>query len=285
MTLSELEAFIPSIYTWLPEDMQSLAHDVLRELTTVLKPLLDLGLSYLQLSRAGATLSTGELQRIQLARTLRTQTTGVLYVLDEPSIGLHPANVAGLIDVMRSLVAQGNSVVVVDHDTAIIDAADEVLEIGPGAGEAGGHLLNQGTPAAVAKQPNSLIGPYLTGKANMIVRPTAQAKATTAKKWYGLTVTDRFNLHNLTVQFPVNQLSVVSGFSGAGKSTWCSTLGPGPDRDQGRSGAELRQGLAARRVAAGRRHRCQPGGQKCALHRRHLHQYPRPAARAVRRPA
>ncbi|WP_203623916.1 excinuclease ABC subunit UvrA [Lacticaseibacillus sp. 866-1] len=219
MTLSELEAFIPTIYTWLPDDMQALAHDVLRELTTVLKPLIDLGLSYLQLSRAGATLSTGELQRIQLARTLRTQTTGVLYVLDEPSIGLHPANVAGLIDVMRSLVNQGNSVVVVDHDTAIIDAADEVLEIGPGAGEAGGRLLNQGTPAAVAKQSNSLIGPYLTGRAKMIVRPTAEAKTTTAKKWYGLTVTDRFNLHNLTVQFPVNQLSVVSGFSGAGKST------------------------------------------------------------------
>lgn len=219
MTLSELTAFLPTIYDWLPAAMQPLAHDILRELTTVLKPLIDLGLSYLQLSRAGASLSTGELQRIQLARTLRTETTGVLYVLDEPSIGLHPANVAGLIAVMRSLVAQGNSVVVVDHDTAIIEAADQVLEIGPGAGAAGGRLLNQGTPGAVARKPSSLIGPYLTGAADLIVRPTATQAHAAAKKWYGLTVTDRFNLHNLTVQFPVNQLSVVSGFSGAGKST------------------------------------------------------------------
>lgn len=219
MTLSDLKAFIPTIYTWLPEDMQALAHDIIRELTTILQPLLDLGLSYLQLSRAGASLSTGELQRIQLSRTLRTQTTGVLYVLDEPSIGLHPANVAGLIAVMRGLVAQGNSVVVVDHDTAIIEAADEVLEIGPSAGAAGGRLINQGSPAAIAKAPHSLIGPYLTGQADLIVRPTAKRATVTAKKWYGVTVTDRFNLHNLTATFPVNQLSAVSGFSGAGKST------------------------------------------------------------------
>lgn len=219
MTLSDLQAFIPKIFTWLPEDMQALAHDIIRELTTILQPLLDLGLSYLQLSRAGASLSTGELQRIQLSRTLRTQTTGVLYVLDEPSIGLHPANVAGLIAVMRGLVAQGNSVVVVDHDTAIIEAADEVLEIGPRAGAAGGRLINQGPPTAIAKAPHSLIGPYLTGQADLIVRPTAQRATVAAKKWYGVTVTDRFNLHHLTATFPVNQLSAVSGFSGAGKST------------------------------------------------------------------
>lgn len=215
MTISELQAFIPTIFTWLPNDMQALADDIISELTQILHPLQDLGLGYLTLARAGASLSTGELQRIQLSRTLRTQTTGVLYVLDEPSIGLHPANVKGLLDVMRGLVEQGNSVVVVDHDTAIIDAADTVLEIGPGAGAAGGNLLNQGTPTEVAAQQNSLIGPFLNGKAQLLVRPQAQP----TKKTYGVTVTDRFNLHDLRAEFPVNQLAVVSGFSGAGKST------------------------------------------------------------------
>ncbi|WP_225048050.1 excinuclease ABC subunit UvrA [Lacticaseibacillus kribbianus] len=215
MTLQELAAFVPEVYAALPVDMQPLAHDILRELTGILKPLIDLGLNYLSLDRAGASLSTGELQRIQLARTLRTQTTGVLYVLDEPSIGLHPANVAGLIGVMRGLVAQGNSVVVVDHDTAIIDAADHVLEIGPVAGAGGGRLINQGTPAEIAAAKTSLIGPFLTGAATLRVRP----QPTPATKTFGLTVTDRFNLHDLTAAFPLNRLSVVSGFSGAGKST------------------------------------------------------------------
>ncbi|MFD1431618.1 excinuclease ABC subunit UvrA [Lacticaseibacillus yichunensis] len=219
MTLSELTAFIPTIFTWLPDDMQPLAQDILRELTQILTPLRDLGLGYLTLSRAGMSLSTGELQRIQLARTLRTQTTGVLYVLDEPSIGLHPANVAGLLEVMRSLVDQGNSVIVVDHDTAIIEAADQVLEIGPGAGNAGGRLLNQGIPAAIAARPTSLIGPFLTGQAPLSVRSTARRREPLVKKWFGVTVTDRFNLHDLTVRLPLNQMSVVSGFSGAGKST------------------------------------------------------------------
>ncbi|WP_125702654.1 excinuclease ABC subunit UvrA [Lacticaseibacillus daqingensis] len=218
-SLADLEAFIPTVYASLPADMQALAHDILRELTTILQPLIDLGLNYLSLERAGNSLSTGELQRIQLARTLRTHTTGVLYVLDEPAIGLHPANVQGLITVMRALVAQGNSVVVVDHDTAIIEAADQVLEIGPGAGLAGGRLINQGTPAAVAEAPHSLIGPYLNGSAELVVRPTAKRARVAATAFYGVTVTDRFNLHDLTVRFPLNQLSVVTGFSGAGKST------------------------------------------------------------------
>lgn len=219
MTLSELEAFIPTIFEWLPDDMGDLAHDIVSELTQIMTPLMDLGLGYLTLARAGASLSTGELQRIQLSRTLRTKTTGVLYVLDEPSIGLHPANIKGLITVMRDLVNQGNSVLVVDHKTAIIEAADEILEIGPGVGQAGGQLINQGTPAEIAAKPHSLIGPFLNGSANDIVRATAQNSENPAKKQFGLTVTQRFNLTNVTVNFPVNQLSVVSGFSGAGKST------------------------------------------------------------------
>lgn len=219
LTLTELRKFIPTVYTWLPADMQSLAEDIISELDQIMRPLTELGLGYLTLARAGASLSTGELQRIQLSRTLRTQTTGVLYVLDEPSIGLHPANVKGLIDVMHSLVDQGNSVIVVDHDTAIINAADTVLEIGPAAGAEGGRLINQGTPDAVAATPHSLIGPFLNGSAQLVVRPTALNHEDDLHKHFGLTVTDRFNLHNVHADFPVNQFSVVSGFSGAGKST------------------------------------------------------------------
>ena len=173
MTLTQLAAFIPEIYHWLPADMQSLAHDIIQELTQLLKPIMDLGLSYLTLSRAAASLSTGELQRIQLSRTLRTETTGVLYVLDEPSIGLHAANVSGLLEVMHGLVNQGNSLVVVDHNTAIIEAADQVIEIGPGAGVAGGRLIDQGSPEAISHDTHSLIAPFLTGAAPLIVRPQA----------------------------------------------------------------------------------------------------------------
>lgn len=215
MTLTQLQAFIPQVLAFLPDEMQALAKDIIAELTQILKPLLDLGLGYLTLSRAGSSLSTGELQRIQLSRTLRTETTGVLYVLDEPSIGLHPANVAGLLAVMRGLVDQGNSVIVVDHDTAIIEAADQILEIGPTAGASGGQLISQGTPEEIEQHKSSLIAPFLTGQTPLRVRPLSK-KAT---KMFGLTVTDRFNLHSLHADFPINQFSVVSGFSGAGKST------------------------------------------------------------------
>lgn len=219
LTLTQLKDAVGAIYAWLPDDMQELAHDILDELLGILRPLLELGLGYLTLSRAGSTLSTGELQRIQLSRTLRTQTTGVLYVLDEPSIGLHAANVQGLIDVMHSLVAQGNSVIVVDHDPTIIAAADDVLEIGPGAGVAGGHLLNAAPPAVIQKQAESLIAPFLNGQAQLIVRPQLDEAALAKRKQYGVRVTDRFNLHDMTASLPVGAFSVVSGFSGAGKST------------------------------------------------------------------
>lgn len=219
LTLTQLKDAVGAIYAWLPDDMQELAHDILDELLGILRPLLELGLGYLTLSRAGSTLSTGELQRIQLSRTLRTQTTGVLYVLDEPSIGLHAANVQGLIDVMHSLVAQGNSVIVVDHDPTIIAAADDVLEIGPGAGVAGGHLLNAAPPAVIQKQAGSLIAPFLNGQAQLIVRPQLDEATLAKKKQYGVRVTDRFNLHDVTASLPVGAFSVVSGFSGAGKST------------------------------------------------------------------
>ncbi|WDF82987.1 excinuclease ABC subunit UvrA [Lacticaseibacillus pabuli] len=220
MTLTELGQFVDVIYKQLPADMQELAHAILSELTQILRPLAELGLGYLQLSRVGNSLSTGELQRIQLSRTLRTQTTGVLYVLDEPSIGLHAANVQGLIDVMRGLVDQGNSVIVVDHDPAIIAAADHVLEIGPGAGALGGRLINQGSPAEIEAAPDSLIAPFLNGTADLIARPQKTVAELAKTKHYGVTVTDRFNLHNMRAELPTHAFSVVSGFSGAGKSTY-----------------------------------------------------------------
>ena len=127
------------------------------------------------LLHSGNTLSTGELQRIQLARTLRTETTGVLYVLDEPSIGLHPANVDGLIKVLHRLVDQGNSLVVVDHNVDIISAADEIIEIGPGSGEQGGQILDQGSPAEIKNDPQSLIAPYLNGKSQLMARKISDA--------------------------------------------------------------------------------------------------------------
>lgn len=219
MTLTELNDFIPQVYAWLPADMQALAHDIMAELDQILRPLLELGLGYLTLARAGSSLSTGELQRIQLSRTLRTKTTGVLYVLDEPSIGLHPANVQGLIDVMRGLVNQGNSVIVVDHDTAIIEAADYVIEIGPKAGAHGGTVVDQGTPQTIAQSSHSLIAPFINGTAQLRVRPVPDQTAMTKAKQYGVTVTNRYNLHDITAKLPTHAFSVVSGFSGAGKST------------------------------------------------------------------
>lgn len=219
MTLTELAAFVPQVYAWLPADMQELARDIMAELDQILRPLIELGLGYLTLARAGSSLSTGELQRIQLSRTLRTKTTGVLYVLDEPSIGLHPANVQGLIDVMRGLVAQGNSVIVVDHDTAIIEAADYVLEIGPDAGAGGGTVVDAGPVATIRQAPHSLIAPFLNGTTRLRVRPQADLQRLSKGKQFGVTVSDRFNLHDLTVKFPTHAFSVVSGFSGAGKST------------------------------------------------------------------
>lgn len=167
LPLGSIKQWLTTLKKELPANMQSLAAVLMQDLIDSLQPLLQLGLDYLALNRSGNTLSTGELQRIQLAKTLRIQTTGVLYVLDEPSIGLHPDNVHGLIDILHELVAQGNSLVVVDHDVALIAAADWVIEMGPGSGIAGGEVLTQGTPQDLVQNPQSLIGPFLTGKATI----------------------------------------------------------------------------------------------------------------------
>lgn len=196
--------------------MKKMATSLFKEFDDNLRPLLELGLDYLTLSRNGNTLSTGELQRIQLARTLRTQTTGVLYILDEPSIGLHPDNITGLLNVFKELVAQGNSLVVVDHNVDIIKEADWIIEIGPGSGEKGGEILTEGTPSQIADNPQSKIGPYLNGTAVLKSRPIANEPAS---QEITFEVKDYYNLKDIYGEIPVNRLTAITGFSGAGKTS------------------------------------------------------------------
>lgn len=216
LSLRELADWKQAVLETLAPNMTQLARSLFHEFDENLRPLLELGLDYLTLSRNGNSLSTGELQRIQLARTLRTQTTGVLYILDEPSIGLHPDNISGLLNVFKALVAQGNSLVVVDHDVDIIKAADWIIEIGPGSGEAGGKILTAGTPATVAQDPQSKIGPYLNGQATLLARPLAEG---TAVETIDFEVADYYNLKSVHAKLPINQLSAITGFSGAGKTS------------------------------------------------------------------
>jgi len=134
MALSDLVEWASGIAATMPDELVAMARQIVDELTITARRLLDLGLGYLSLDRASSTLSTGERQRVQLARAVRNRTTGVLYVLDEPSIGLHPANLDGLTGLVRDLLADGNSVLVVDHDVALLREADWLVEIGPGSG-------------------------------------------------------------------------------------------------------------------------------------------------------
>ncbi|KRM74632.1 excinuclease ABC subunit UvrA [Secundilactobacillus collinoides] len=219
MTIAELNNFVGGIAPALPDEMQHLAAQLVGELTRLLQPLLELGLNYLTLDRAGESLSTGELQRIQLTKVLHSETTGVLYVLDEPSVGLHAANVDGLISVMKRLVAIGNSVVVVDHNSSIISACDYLIEIGPGAGEVGGEIVTQGPVAKVIQDPKSLIGPYLSGQAPIEIHQKTPLKTLFKKGHLQVGVSHQYNLNNVTADFPINRLTMVSGYSGAGKTT------------------------------------------------------------------
>lgn len=217
LQLGQLDGWKNDVLKSLPANMQPMGHVLFEEFDDDLRPLLELGLDYLSLSRAGNSLSTGELQRIQLARTLRTETTGVLYVLDEPSIGLHPDNVKGLIDIFHSLVAQGNSLVVVDHEADVIAAADWVIEIGPGSGDEGGSIIATGTPHTLEQSKKSLIGPFLSGSTKLLVRKPSTSKS--APGTTSISISDWRNLHNVTASFPGNRMTVVTGFSGAGKTS------------------------------------------------------------------
>lgn len=219
MTLDELVEWVEGVPGSLPEEMRPMAKSICESFQTVAKRLMDLGLGYLSLDRAASTLSTGERQRMQLARAVRNRTTGVLYVLDEPSIGLHPSNIVGLTGVIHDLVADGNSVLLVDHDTQILKEADWLIEMGPGAGANGGRLIAQGTIAEIEKDTASRIGPFLAGRANSDVRPRTAAKEMFGKGHIRLSTGAIHTVHPLRVDIPKGRLTVVTGVSGSGKTT------------------------------------------------------------------
>ena len=196
-----------------------MAESICASFQTAAKRLMDLGLSYLSLDRAASTLSTGERQRMQLARAVRNRTTGVLYVLDEPSIGLHPSNIAGLTDVMRDLVADGNSVLLVDHDTQVLSQADWIIEMGPVAGANGGQVVAQGTIPEIAQNEASQIGPFLAGTADIYVRKRAGASELFDLGKIHLSTGSIHTVKPLEVDLPRGRLTVVTGVSGSGKTT------------------------------------------------------------------
>ena len=219
MTLSDLTEWVSEVPGSLPEEMRPMAESICESFQTVAKRLLDLGLGYLTLDRASSTLSTGERQRMQLARAVRNRTTGVLYVLDEPSIGLHPSNIIGLTGVMHDLIADGNSVLLVDHDSQILSDADWIIEMGPGAGSNGGEVVTQGTPAELAGNHASLIGPFLTGRPQAPVRKQTEAPEMFAGGKICLSTSAIHTVRPLEVSIPKGRLTVVTGVSGSGKTT------------------------------------------------------------------
>ena len=219
MTLSQLVEWVQGVPGSLPEAMRPMAERICEAFTGTAKRLLDLGLGYLTLDRAAATLSTGERQRMQLARAVRNRTTGVLYVLDEPSIGLHPSNIVGLTGVMRDLVADGNSVILVDHDTQILQEADWLVEMGPQAGAGGGHVIAQGTIPEIAANPASQIGPFLSGKAAAKRKSCAQKQELFAEGSIHLATAAIHTVKPLEIDIPKGLLTVVTGVSGSGKTT------------------------------------------------------------------
>ena len=219
LTLDDAVVWVRSVPEQLPEAMQPMARNICESFLDVSRRLVELGLGYLSLDRAGATLSTGERQRVQLARAVRNRTTGVLYVLDEPSIGLHPANVEGLLGVMHDLVADGNSVVVVDHDTHVLAACDHLVEMGPVAGAGGGHVIAQGTVEDVAACPESRIAPFLHEDMHMYARNRVAASEMFDAGTIHLETGALHTVHPLSVDIPRGRLVAVTGVSGSGKTT------------------------------------------------------------------
>ena len=219
LTLDDAIEWVRDVPGRLPEAMQPMARNICESFLDVSKRLVELGLGYLSLDRAGATLSTGERQRVQLARAVRNRTTGVLYVLDEPSIGLHPANVEGLLGVMRDLVADGNSVVVVDHDTRVLAACDHLVEMGPVAGAGGGRVIAQGTVKDVAACPESRIAPFLHEDMHMYARNRVAASEMFDAGTIHLETGTLHTVHPLSVDIPRGRLIAVTGVSGSGKTT------------------------------------------------------------------
>ena len=219
MTLSKLVDWVRGVPTSLPDEMKPMAESICETFESMAKRLIDLGLGYLTLDRSAATLSTGERQRMQLARAVRNRTTGVLYVLDEPSIGLHPSNIVGLTGVMHDLVSDGNSVILVDHDTQILKEADWIVEMGPEAGANGGHVIAQGTIADVEAYPASQIGPFISGKAETKLRSCAAKEEMFVNGNIHLFTSKIHTVKPLEVDIPKGRLTVVTGVSGSGKTT------------------------------------------------------------------
>ncbi len=219
MTLSDLSDWVKGVPDSLPEEMRPMAESICDSFQGAAKRLMDLGLSYLTLDRAASTLSTGERQRMQLARAVRNRTTGVLYVLDEPSIGLHPSNMEGLTGVMHDLLSDGNTVILVDHDTNVLKKADWLIELGPGAGANGGTIIAQGSIDDVKKDPSSKIAGFLTGETVIDVGNHIPAKEMFDLGTIHLSTSDIHTVKPLEVDFPKGRMIAVTGVSGSGKTT------------------------------------------------------------------
>lgn len=220
MPLNDLTEWVHSVPWSLPKEMRPMAENICASFIEVAKRLLDLGLGYLSLDRAASTLSTGERQRMQLARAVRNRTTGVLYVLDEPSIGLHPSNIEGLTSVMHDLIADGNSVVLVDHDVQILKKSDWMIEMGPEAGAGGGTVIAEGTIGEIEESGKSVLGSFLSGKADTCMRVRANRENMFE---YGKIHISTGNIHTvkpLSADIPKGRMTVVTGVSGSGKTTF-----------------------------------------------------------------
>ena len=217
MNLKDLMLWVPQVVNELPDNVREMAEEIIEEFIDNGKILLDLGLGYISLDRPSNTLSTGELQRVQIARTLRSRTTGVLYVLDEPSIGLHPNNVDGLINVIRRLVEDGNSIILVDHDTRILSIADYMIEMGPKAGADGGNIIAQGSLDEIKNNSSSQIAPFLTKSEEIIIRDKHEDIFENGA--IEIKTSKIHNVKEIDIKIPKGKLTVVSGVSGSGKTT------------------------------------------------------------------
>ena len=230
MSLSDLALWVDTVPTSLPEEMRPMAQSICESFQTSAKRLLELGLGYLTLDRASSTLSTGERQRMQLARAVRNRTTGVLYVLDEPSIGLHPSNIVGLTGVMQDLIADGNSIVLVDHDTQILSTANWIIEMGPEAGAGGGRIIAEGSPAELQQNCASQIGPFFSKSTNIRAREQIEQEQLFSLGKIHLSTAGIHTVKPLEVDIPKGRLTVVTGVSGSGKTTLVlESLVPGLD--------------------------------------------------------
>lgn len=217
MTLENLMDWVSKVPGSIPDELRDMAGSICNQFLATGKRLMELGLGYLSLDRAGSTLSTGERQRVQLARAVRNRTTGVMYVLDEPSIGLHPSNLDGMMGIVDDLVTGGNSVILVDHDTHALTRADWMIEMGPGAGNNGGTVISQGTVDDVSSNLKSVIGPYLRGDGSVRIRPVEDDVFSLGR--IHMSTRRIHTVKPLEIDIPRGRMTVVTGVSGSGKTT------------------------------------------------------------------